>query len=224
MWTKGDLILGIGLMVLTFGVVVVVLAILQPKGLVAGIIGTVSFEGAMAAIVLGLAWRRGLSLRRLGFVAPSSWTSVLGAWFGSYGIMFGYGLVLVFLRSIDLDTSRFEGGNPLPVRPGTSPALLAALGFMVVVVAPFCEELYFRAFLFRAFRGFARLLTAALLSGLAFALFHVNLAVILPFALIGALFAWSMERSGSLWTSIVAHFLVNSLSFAVSVSGVAPTE
>jgi membrane protease YdiL (CAAX protease family) len=44
--------------------------------------------------------------------------------------------------------------------------------------------------------------------------------VFLPFAFIGALFAWGYEESDSLWIPIAAHALVNGLSFALSVAGV----
>ena len=62
------------------------------------------------------------------------------------------------------------------------------------------------------------MLAAALLSGLLFSAFHVNLSVLLPFTLVGALFAWGFEASGSLWTSIAAHFLVNGLGFMATLA------
>ena len=91
---------------------------------------------------------------------------------------------------------------------------------LMVLAAPLAEEIYFRAFLFRATRRWLGLLVAALLSGVLFAGFHGNLAVLIPYTIVGALFAWGFEASGSLWTTIVAHFLVNGLGFAATLMSV----
>jgi membrane protease YdiL (CAAX protease family) len=63
---------------------------------------------------------------------------------------------------------------------------------------------------------------AYMISGAVFALFHLNLSVIVPFALIGVIFAWAFWNSGSLWTTIGAHAAVNGLSFAFAVAGTVP--
>ena len=51
-----------------------------------------------------------------------------------------------------------------------------------------------------------------------------NLAVLIPFTVVGALFAWGFEASGSLWTSIAAHVLVNGLGFAATLAQLAGGE
>lgn len=218
-WTKGDLALGLGGILVVVGLVVGLLIVVRPRGFAAGVIATIAFETAMAAIVLVLAWRRGISLRGLGFVAPPSWWPVVGLWFAAYSVLLTYMLALAILGGAGMDVARFEGGNPIPIpREGVSVATIAGLGVAVVVVAPLAEELYFRAFLFRAARRWLGLVLAALLSGALFAVFHGNLSVVVPFTLVGALFAWGFEASGSLWTSIAAHFLVNGLGFVATLA------
>ena len=86
-----------------------------------------------------------------------------------------------------------------------------------MIVAPLAEELLFRALLFRALDGTWGQWAAVTGSGFAFGAFHANLAVLIPFTLIGMLFAWSFKVSGSLWVTIIAHFIINSLSFIVTV-------
>lgn len=217
-WRVRDLVIGVTVMIVAFLVVVGTLALLQVRGFVAGFAATLLFEVVLAAIVLGLARLRRISFAQLGFVRPRNWGLAITAWLSTYVVAIGYALALVGLRSVHVNTSRFEGGNPLPVGADATPLMLAALGVLVIVFAPLCEELFFRGFVFRGVRGFAPLLAAAFISGLGFAIFHANLAVVVPYAFIGASFAWSVERSGSLWTSIVAHTLVNTLSFVVSVA------
>lgn len=217
-WRVRDLVIGVTAMIVAFVVVVGALELLHVRGFVAGFAATLLFEVVLAAIVLGLAMQRRISLAQLGFVRPRSWGLAITAWLGSYAVAVIYAIALLALRAAHIDTARLEGGNPLPVGLDASPLMLAALGVLVIGFAPVCEELFFRGFVFRGVRGFAPLFAAALISGLGFAVFHANLAVVIPYAFIGALFAWSVESSGSLWTSIVAHTLVNALSFAVSVA------
>ena len=57
-------------------------------------------------------------------------------------------------------------------------------------------------------------------SGLAFGAFHVSLSVLLPFTVIGMLFAWAFKASGSLWVTILAHFIFNSVALILTVIGV----
>ena len=220
-WTVGDLVVGFVAILAVVGAVVGLLIVVRPRGFAAGVIATIAVEVAVGLIVLALAWRRGISLRGLGFVAPPSWWPVVGLWFASYSVLFAYMLGLAVLDGAGMDVARFEGGNPIPLplpRDGASSLAVAGLAVAVVLVAPVAEELYFRAFLFRAARRWMRLTLAALLSGALFAVFHGNLAVVVPFTFVGALFAWGFESSGSLWTSIAAHFLVNGLGFVATLS------
>lgn len=217
-WTKGDVTLGILAIAGVLGLLIAVALVARPRGFVGGVLGTLAFEVALALVPLALARRRGISLRALGFVASASWWSVLGIWLATYVVLIGYAVLLAALDGAGVNVARFEGGNPVPLPRGASWPAVLGLGATVVLVAPVAEELYFRAFLFRAARPRLGVLAAALLSGVLFSLFHANLAVVLPFALVGALFAWGFEASGSLWTSIVAHFLVNGAGFAATIA------
>jgi len=185
-----------------------------------GVIATLAFELLIGAAVLLLAARRGLRLRDLGFTRPRRWRFVGIIWGGSYAILIAYQIGLALLDRTGVDVSRFREGTPLPVDREDGVALVVILGIAVVLVAPLSEELFFRGLVFRGLRGFWRLLPSLAVSGLVFGAFHGNLSVMIPFALIGALFAWGYERSGSLLTPILAHLLVNGLSFALSVAGV----
>jgi membrane protease YdiL (CAAX protease family) len=118
--------------------------------------------------------------------------------------------------------SRFAQGNTVPIDPADGGFVLLLLAIAVVGLAPLCEELFFRALLFRGLRGFWGLTPSLFASGVLFGAFHLNVGVLLPFTLIGVLFAWSNEQSGSIYTSIAAHGAVNSLSFVLTASGALP--
>lgn len=220
-WRVHDLLLGFVLVPVAFLLVVITLAVAGASEEVTPILGTLAFELALGGVVLVLGARRGLGLEALGLVWPRRWGPLVTAWLGSHAILIVYTLAVMSLGSLGVDVERLKGGNALPLRPEAALPVLVLLGVTAVLVAPVCEELFFRGLLYRGLRGFWTLGPALALSGVCFGLFHLNLAVLVPFALIGALFAWSTEASGSLLTSIGAHVLVNGLAFAATVAGVA---
>lgn len=99
---------------------------------------------------------------------------------------------------------------------------------IVIFLAPFVEEVFFRALVFGCLRGHSRIVGYAVSCAL-FALLHVwsaalsgwdigYLVLMLQYLVPGIVFAWVYEDSGTLWTSITLHALVNALSLYVIVS------
>lgn len=102
---------------------------------------------------------------------------------------------------------------------GTKDSALAFIGaaFLVSVVAPIAEELFFRGFLFGALRK-RGLVVALLVSGGVFGLAHLGgspLGFIVPLATLGVLLALVYERTGSLYAAIALHALNNSVAFGL---------
>jgi membrane protease YdiL (CAAX protease family) len=224
-WRGRDILAALGLVILAFLAVLIALGVYvaatgDDESDAPGIVSTLLFELLIGATVLLMASRRGLGFRDLGFGRPRRWAPLGFVWAGSYGVLVVYQIVLALLHEAGLDVDRFTEGNPLPIGPDENIALMAVLGAAVVLVAPLSEELFFRALVFRGLRGYWRLLPSLAVSGVLFGAFHGNISVFLPFAFIGALFAWGYEESDSLWIPIAAHALVNGLSFALSVAGV----
>ncbi len=99
-----------------------------------------------------------------------------------------------------------------------SDVLSAAL---VCVVAPFCEELLFRGYIFTALRNWRGTALAAVLTGLLFGGVHAGSAPALdlvPLAVLGAGLCLLYRVTGSLYPGMVAHSLNNSLAFATLAS------
>lgn len=93
---------------------------------------------------------------------------------------------------------------------------------MVVLLAPFVEEVLFRGLVFGGLKARSRLL-AYTATCLLFALLHVwqyavmnqdirYLVLMLQYLAPGLVMAWVFERSGTLWTAILLHAGVNALS------------
>jgi uncharacterized protein len=83
---------------------------------------------------------------------------------------------------------------------------------VAVVLAPLCEETYFRGFLFRGFENSWGWVLGAVLSAIVFSLAHLQLTLFLPLFTLGFGLAWAYRRSGSLWTSITVHAIFNGVA------------
>lgn len=79
----------------------------------------------------------------------------------------------------------------------------------VGVLAPIAEEIIFRGLIFRRMRDELKPVTAIILSSLAFGLYHGNMVQFLYASLLGSLLAVIYHRTGTLWTSILAHMAAN---------------
>ena len=118
-------------------------------------------------------------------------------------------------------------------RPNLNDTVIAAsviaaprtTALIVVFLAPFVEEVLFRGLVFGCLKDTSRpaayALSAALFSLLnvwSLALWQWNLTgliLTLQYLVPGLVFAWAFERSGTLWTSILLHAIVNVLALYV---------
>ena len=93
---------------------------------------------------------------------------------------------------------------------------------IIVLLAPFVEEVLFRGLVFGNLRHKNRM-AAYIVSALLFALLHVwqfavvqqditYFLVMLQYLVPGAVLAWAYEHSGTLWTSVGLHAAANALA------------
>ena len=185
-------------------------------------LGTLGMEAWLGAIVLGLARARGIPLRALRLGLSQQWSWVPVALFSAYGCVLAYAAAVYAAERVSgLDLSGFRAGNQIPEDLPRTVAIWVALGLAVVVVAPLSEELFFRGLVYRGIADRFGPGVGMVVSGVAFALVHFNVSVVVPFTLIGIVFAWVYRASGSLWTTIAAHAIFNGVSFVATVYGVA---
>jgi membrane protease YdiL (CAAX protease family) len=177
----------------------------------AGLVVTVLFDAALfgSAVVFSVArYRCSWASLGLGPITMSQfWPGVGTAVLGQVIVASYAGLVQllgpdVLLPDTNVPDELFEEWLVLPLA-----------GVAMVLVAPLAEETFFRGFVFAGLRRFG-LFWAALASGFLFSAAHVSLGGLIPLTLVGMLFAWSYSRTGSLWTTIYAHFFFNLVSFA----------
>lgn len=170
-----------------------------------------------AAGVLVRARLRGLSWRDLGLVRPRNWRPVLFAWL----VALLAGPLTAFGRSVFAVAGGADFELALPgarmAAQGTGGIALFAL--IVAVLVPIVEELIFRGLVHRTVRTRWPLIPSAILSGIVFAAVHLEASTLIPLFIVGFVFAWSYERSGSLWGSIVPHGGLNALTLLVALTG-----
>jgi membrane protease YdiL (CAAX protease family) len=94
--------------------------------------------------------------------------------------------------------------------------LLVVGAFVVIVVAPICEELFFRGFLFRILRTRMSFWLAAVADGVIFGLVHGSFIILPVLAVLGVALCWVYERTGSLVPAIAIHVLNNTIAYGAT--------
>lgn len=136
----------------------------------------------------------------------------LGAFFiilGMYSlnILVSYILVSLFPQSAEnvADTfSAIMNGNAVSV-------------FLVLAAAPaVCEEMLFRGLIYHSMKAGYRTFTAIAVSAALFGIYHMSLVKLIPTGLLGMVLCYVVYKTGSIYPSMMMHFINNALSVYVS--------
>lgn len=131
------------------------------------------------------------------------------------GILFGVPLAAVAIGSAFLSVLVFDSGSE-PINRGveqlaTDNGLFAwaFLVFSIVVIAPVCEEVFFRGYLYPAMRNSLPAPWAIVLNGTLFSAVHLGLVGFLPRATLGCGLCYLYEKRKNVAGPVVAHALYN---------------
>jgi uncharacterized protein len=118
-----------------------------------------------------------------------------------------------------------HGSEQLPTGLGrpSDTAAMVGVGVFVTVIAPICEEFFFRGFIFGQLRSWLRLRwwgpwVAAIITGLLFGAAHTGSAAakyLVPLAFLGFLLCLLRWKTGSLYPGMAMHSINNSLAFGI---------
>lgn len=129
---------------------------------------------------------------------------------GLLSLLFGYALVPTMLFVSNL-TSLFST-NYVQDSVQELIAYPFVVQLLIIAVLPACvEEFVFRGLIYHSYRKNG-ILGAAVLSGLVFGLMHLNINQLSYAAVMGIIFALLVEATGSMYSSMLAHFAANSYS------------
>jgi membrane protease YdiL (CAAX protease family) len=167
----------------------------------------------VGAAVLFAAFKRTPRPWHFGVRSTPLW-STLGWAVLAFAAMIGIEVGLIELLGID-DTEIEELGE-------LSGLAAVAIAIVVVLLAPVAEEIFFRAFFYRALRTRMRVWAAAAITGCVFASVHLQYysepALLLVIAAFGIGQCLLYERTGSLFAVIATHAAFNT----VASLGIAP--
>jgi len=170
---------------------------------------------ALVAVAFGFASRHAASAANaLGLRRPGpGWLKTAALGYGAYF------LFVIFVVAVIGEPEQTDIAEELGFDENAATAVIA--GLLIVVVAPLCEELFFRGFFFGGLREKLPFPIAAGVSAVLFGLVHLtaaNLVAGLQLAFLGLVLAAVYERTGSLWSSIAIHATNNALAFTLLVS------
>ena len=105
-----------------------------------------------------------------------------------------------------------------------STAGLIVAGVMIICIAPFAEEFFFRGFFYGALRTRFSVLVAAAIDGALFGLIHFEggtdgLLIVPPLAFLGFVFCLVYERTRTLYATIALHSANNAIAYAAQADG-----
>jgi membrane protease YdiL (CAAX protease family) len=95
---------------------------------------------------------------------------------------------------------------------GSGPISVVLILVLLMVVAPFAEEVVFRGVIMASLHRRFGPVWAIAGSGLLFALVHVQPATVFAIVFVGLALGWVAMRYRSIWPSIIAHSLFNGVS------------
>lgn len=103
------------------------------------------------------------------------------------------------------------------LQTSTDPTIIGLMIFAAVIVAPLCEEIVFRGYLYPAAKKFVGPWAAGACSALVFAAAHGSLAALLPLFVFGCLLVFIYEKTGSLWAPVAVHFCFNGATVIIQM-------
>jgi membrane protease YdiL (CAAX protease family) len=184
-----------------------------PPGVTIG--GTLVQDAALvlSAIIFARVTGGRPTARQFGLVPTSVWRAL--------GWMLAAGIAFTFFSNVYGQLFHITEQDNLPKELGANDSTLnlVLVGFLVCLVAPVCEELFFRGFCFTALRRWLGLGGGAVATGVIFGLVHAGSAdavFLPPLALLGFLLCLLYHRTGSLLPCMALHALNNALALSVT--------
>jgi len=95
--------------------------------------------------------------------------------------------------------------------------ILILMAFTAAIVAPVCEEVVFRGYIYPVAKKFSGPWVAGFCSALVFSAAHGSMSALLPLFILGMVLVALYEFTGSIWAPIAVHFLFNSATVVVQM-------
>lgn len=181
------------------------------------IVATLIQDVLFVLVAIGLAWITTrprawhFGLRAAPAWSAIGWTALAFATFLAFSVAY---------QTIFGEPPEQSTLDDLGARKGTFGMVLA--GILVIVIAPFVEEFFFRGFFYGSLRTSLPIWAAAAITAVIFGAIHLPSGPeSVPLLIgLGMVFCLLYERTGTLYSSIALHAGVNSLAFGVGADAV----
>ncbi len=146
----------------------------------------------------------------LGFRAFRSWQGVAGVVLGVAGIYAVSVLYTLIAQAFNMQVQ--TNVDVLSKQAAVEPWTILATLVAAVIVAPLCEETFFRSYFFQGLRLRLSVWVAMILSAIIFGIAHGDPGSLVLLIVIGIFLALLRWRTRSIWPGICLHMLNNLLS------------
>lgn len=86
----------------------------------------------------------------------------------------------------------------------------------ISVIPAICEEIFFRGVIFSGYRQLS-IIKASLMTGLFFAIMHLDAQQFLYTFVLGSIFCIFVHRTNSIFSSVISHFTINGTQVALAI-------
>lgn len=175
------------------------------------VIGGIALQAAVQVTLLWgvLIYWRGLSWSDVGFnPVPPGWeikAPLLGV--AMILVVAPINLVVQTLLAEPRENPQITAIQPT----GDTALMMVTTIVLTAVIVPIIEEVMFRGVLYRWLRRFSSMGMAIAISSVFFGMVHGITHLIPALTILGAVLAWSYERTGSLWVPILIHGIFNGI-------------
>ncbi len=122
---------------------------------------------------------------------------------------------LIVISLID----HFSNALDVPIPVADSGGRYVLYMFVISVTAGICEETFFRGLVLGGYESALNRKSAAIWSALFFGLFHFNPQNLIGPILLGLVFAYLVQVTGSIWAGVVGHMANNGVAVTVGFLG-----
>lgn len=155
--------------------------------------------------------------RELGFSRGGIWKSLLPAFVGYLSYIGISVIITAIVLFWGIKIPGYQLQTPIiPIFGESSVALLVA-GAIVIFVAPFIEEIFFRGFVLQGFVNDLGKYVGAIFTAILFAAFHLEFGSFIPVMILGLILSVLFIRSKSIWPCLWFHLINNTVAFIAQI-------
>jgi uncharacterized protein len=227
-WTLRDMLFSILFLIavltgIYFGIARIVIVLKIGEGINSSNITNLSFSvlyGIQVILMLGVVWFYAIYWRRSRWkdLGLTYYSLIKAIWYSFLALLlimainFVYVILMTRIFKISPPSSKIE---ELITNKNVSYVMLLVI---VSVIAPVCEEIFFRGFLFQGFRKRWGAPTGMLISSVLFSAAHLDLYNFLPLLAIGWVLAYLFHKTKSLLPVIFLHAIYNLILILILLS------